>query len=238
MDCVGGIFVSKNKNIINFKGEVKIMYKLIQATFLLFVFSFCALAQTAEEYNKNEFYVGYSNQQVGSVARSTFNGVEGSYTRNVSRYFGIRSTLSFAKDNRTLQGSVLNPEGGTYNFRQDNNRSVYNFLAGVQVKDNASTKRLKPFGYALGGVAHNRNTFKNLACVSSSSSPSNCPSTPPIFDNVTFSDTGLAGAFGGGLDIKINDRIDFRAIQADYNPIYSNSRVNNNFRFSVGIVIK
>src|SRR5687767_15484025 len=31
------------------------------------------------------------------------------------------------------------------------------------------------------------------------------------------SETGFSGVFGGGLDIRINDRVDFRAIQIDLN---------------------
>lgn len=215
------------------------MSKLIKAFCLAVVLSVGVFAQTTaiEDYNKNEFYVGYSNQQVGNANRSTFNGVEGSYTRNVSRYFGIRGTISYAKNDRTLAGTLTDPVTGPYNFQQTNRRSVYNFLGGVQIRDNASKKRFKPFAFALGGGAHNRNRFENLACVSTNTPP-NCPATTPVVNNQTFSDTGIAGAFGGGLDIKINDRIDFRAIQVDYNPIYSNSRVDNNFRFGVGIVFK
>jgi hypothetical protein len=50
--------------------------------------------------------------------------------------------------------------------------------------------------------------------------------------------TGFGGAFGGGLDIKVSDRIDFRVIQVDYNPVYTRSSFNNNVRIGVGIVFK
>lgn len=212
------------------------MNKLLTALYLSILLCAGVFAQTddSDKYNKNEFYVGYSNQQIGNANRSTFNGIEGSYTRNVNRWFGIRGTVSYAKDDRVLNGTLTNPAGGgTYTFQQQNTRSVANFLGGIQVKDNASTKRFKPFGYALGGVAINRNTFKNLACTSA-----NCPSTIPVFNNTTFHNTGFAGAFGGGLDIKITKRIDFRAIQVDYNPIFSGGRINNNFRFGAGVVFK
>ncbi len=210
--------------------------KLIGAFCLSVVLSVFAFAQTTDaddDYNKNEFYAGYSNQQVGGGNRTTFHGFEGSFTRNVSRYVGIRGTVSGAFDNRTLQGTITNSPGNSYSIRQENNRSVYNILGGVQFKDNASTARFKPFAFALGGVAVNRSRFKNLACTSG-----NCPSPIPLLNNNTFTDTGIAGAFGGGLDIRVNDKIDFRAIQVDYNPIYSNSRVDNNFRIGVGIVFK
>ena len=208
--------------------------KLIKAMCLSMILAVAVFAQndTDEEYNKNEFYGGFSHQQVGAGSRRNLNGFEGSYTRNFNRWFGIRGTISGAYESTTVRGTLNNPAGGTFDFQQDFNRSVHNFLGGVQIKDNASKARFKPFGFALGGVAVNRTQFKNLACTS------NCPTTPPLITNATFTDTGLAGAFGGGLDIKINDKIDFRAIQVDYNPIYSNSRVDNNFRFGIGIVFK
>jgi hypothetical protein len=211
------------------------MNKLIKAFCLSVVLSISVFAQTGsdEEYNKNEFYAGFSHQQVDEGSRRNLNGFEGSYTRNFNRWFGIRGTVSGAFEKTTLRGSLPNPPNGSFEFQQDYNRSVYNFLGGVQIKDNASKARFKPFAFALGGVAVNRSQFKNFACTSG-----NCPPSIPFAGNTTFTDTGLAGAFGGGLDIKINDKIDFRAIQVDYNPIYSNSRVDNNFRVGIGIVFK
>jgi len=239
------------------------MYKLIKALSLSILLSIAVFAQTTTdtaannsdsgdskkaansadqtttpgEYNKNEYYIGYSNQQTNRFGRTGFNGIEGSYTRNVSRWFGIRGSLSYAKSERTFRGTLSNPAGGTYDFQQDNIRSVTNILGGIQIKDNASTKRFKPFAFALGGVAINTSKFKRLACVSSGTT-TNCPASIPLINNFTFTDTGISGAFGGGLDIKITDRIDFRAIQFDYNPVYSNSRVDNNFRFGIGIVFR
>jgi hypothetical protein len=189
--------------------------------------------KSGSDYNKNEFFIGYSNQQVDSFGRNSFHGVQGAYTRNISRWFGIRADISYARKSQTFVGTLNDPVNGSYNFIQDSNRSVANFLGGVQIKDNASTKRFKPFGYALGGVAVNTSEFKDLACASS-----NCPASIPVVNNFRFTDTGIAGAFGGGLDIRVTRRIDFRAIQFDYNPIYSDSRVDNNFRIGIGIVFK
>jgi hypothetical protein len=57
-------------------------------------------------------------------------------------------------------------------------------------------------------------------------------------DLINDSETGFAGAFGGGLDIKLSNRVDFRAIQVDYNPIKFDSGTQNNVRFGVGFVFK
>ncbi len=199
------------------------------------------VAQTSDdEYNKNEFYVGYSNQQV-RIPNRGFNGFEASYVRNVSRYFGVKGDFSAAYQNRNFSFPIVagepivvenNTETTHATFNGDFNSSKYNLLGGVQIKDNASKARFKLFAHALAGVGHSRSKIKKIGCVS------NCSSVTFNTENSNFSNTGLSGAFGGGLDIKINEKIDFRAIQADYNPIYSGSRVNNSFRFGIGLVFK
>ena len=105
------------------------MNKLIKAICLSIVLSVAAFAQTdnTDEYNKNEFYVGYSNQQVEVGPRRTFNGFEVSYTRNVSRFFGIKADVSGAyRNSRTSSafsnGTVVTP------FTADQKNSIYNFL--------------------------------------------------------------------------------------------------------------
>ncbi len=210
------------------------MSKLIKAFCLTVVLSVCSFAQTTnDEYNKNEFYVGYSNQRIEGGSGRNLHGIEGAYVRNFSRYFGIKGDVSATYKNSNFSATIGDPITGTYSYRGETSNSRYNFLGGVQIKDNATQARFKPFGHALAGIAHNRSKVKNITCVSGT-----CPSviTNPV--NSTFSDTGFSGAFGGGLDIKINDKIDFRAIQVDYNPVYTNSRVENNVRFGVGIVFK
>jgi hypothetical protein len=65
------------------------------------------------------------------------------------------------------------------------------------------------------------------------------------------SDTGLAVGAGGGLDVRINDRLAWRAFQADYfwyrfgqpklivnGSQISNSTTQKNFRISTGLVFK
>lgn len=209
------------------------MNRLITAFCLTVVLSLCVFAQNNDDYKKNEFYAGFSHQQVGNSDRVPYNGFEVSYVRNVHRYVGIKGDFSASYRNLAFTSPSFVSSGITYpSVRFKNNNSLYNFLGGVQIKDNASTGRLKPFAHALVGVAHNRSKVKFIECLSNCSSPA--LTTP----NNTFTDTGFGGAFGGGLDVKVNDKIDFRLIQVDYNPVYTNSRVNNNFRFGIGIVFK
>ena len=203
------------------------MFKFIKAFCLTAILSICAFPQTDDEYKKNEFFVGYSNQQIDVPDSRTFNGFEVSYTRNIHRYFGIKADVSGAYRNNEFTSTVVTGNTTT-TFSADQKRSLYNFLGGVQVKDNATEGRWKPFGHALVGVGHTRSKINNVVCQGT-----NCPVL-----GSTFHDTGFAGAFGGGLDIKINNRIDFRALQVDYNPVYTSSSFDNNVRFGIGFVFK
>ena len=210
------------------------MNKLIKAIFLTTILSVSIFAQTdTDEYKKNEFYGGYSNQQVDNFDRQTFNGFETAYVRNIRRYVGIKADFSAAYRNDDFSSPVFGTPSSTSSgvIRGETDRSVYNFLGGVQFKDNASKARFKPFAHVLAGAAHLRFKTKNITCISGT-----CP--PFISPNSTFSDTGFSAAFGGGLDIKLSDRVDFRAFQVDYNPIRAGGRWNNNVRFGVGFVFK
>lgn len=191
------------------------------------------MAQTTD-YKKSEFYVGYSNNQVDTGAdsgndirsffndRRSYNGFEGSAVYNINRYFGAKADISGTYRNQRVSSQIVN---GTVSF--DSNQSLYNFLGGVQVKDNSSEARIKPFAHALIGAGYQKFSIKNATCTNAGG----CSSL--IFRD--FSDTGLAGAIGGGLDVKVGKRVSIRAIQVDYNPIKFN-RVNHNVRFGAGIV--
>jgi hypothetical protein len=211
------------------------MKKMFLALSLLLASGVFTSAQS-DDYKKGEVFLGYSNGQVdvGDINgvftdRTTFNGFNASGVYNVSRYFGIKGDISgtYKKDdfNVTFPGTPSTIISGR------STSSLYNFLAGVQVKDNASGGRLKPFAHALVGAGHARVEVKDITCT---------PSTtcPPTQFPTTQRETGLAGAFGGGLDVRLNDRIDLRLIQADYNPIKFDDSTTHNFRFGFGIVIK
>ncbi len=216
--------------------------KVILSGVLALVGAVGAMAQTSD-YKKSEFYVGYSNNQIdngnggsnGSNGvdnffknRESFNGFEAAGVANVHRYVGIKGDLSGTYKNQNVNFSNgLGTGAGTVKF--DVNRSVYNFLGGVQIKDNSTEGRVKPFAHILVGAGHVRAKVKNGSCTGIYAG--GCTN----FTSST-SDTGVAGAFGGGLDIKAGDRISIRAFQVDYNPIRISGSTSNNVRFGAGIV--
>jgi len=172
-----------------------------------------ALAQN-NEYKKWEFFGGYSalgfdtlagdtdNVNVNEVlsGRNTLRGFELALTRNIHRYVGVKFDYSL----HLREDNFSRPAGaGTVDT------TVQNYLGGLQFKNNDKEgPRFKPFAHALFGVAVQKIDLDS-------------PQLPAVFGVSDFhvNETSFAMAFGGGIDIKLNDRIDVRAGQIDWNII-------------------
>jgi len=171
-----------------------------------------ALAQH-DDYKKWEFFGGYSALGFDTLAgetdiaaindvlsgRNTLRGFELSITRNFHRYWGVKGDYSL----HLREDNFSRPAGdGTVDS------TVQNFLGGIQIKDNETEARLKPFAHALFGVANQKVDLDS-------------PNLGAVFGLTDFhvNETSFAMAFGGGLDIRLNDRIDIRAAQIDWNII-------------------
>jgi opacity protein-like surface antigen len=211
------------------------MRRLLFPAILIVACASMAFAQSGD-YNKYEFYGGYSHNRVDTGIsdsepalsdvineREGFNGFNTSFTGNLSRYFGLKADFAGHFKSKSI------PIGGG---NIDIDSSVYNFLGGVQIKDNNKEARFKPFAHALIGAAWARNevTVPPIICVQVFPSP--CPSS---FNE---SDTGLAGVIGGGIDIRAGKHFDIRAIQVDYNPTRVFDATQHNFRVGVGVVVR
>jgi len=213
----------------------------------IFIFTIIALSIPAvlaqgDDYKKGEFYVGYSGGQIdrgfdSSVPASGFffdreldndpyHGANVSAVYNVSRYIGLKADFSAAYNRTGFNVTVPGPGGSTFAF--DTRNSLYNALGGIQIKNNSADKRFKPFVHALVGVGHGRTKVKSVTC----------PVGVDCSGLVGGSETGLAGAFGGGLDIKLSNHIDLRLVQIDYNPIKFQDGIQKNIRLGIGIVFK
>ena len=194
----------------------------------------CAPAALAQDYHRFELFGGYSHARVDTGIgdsdpdlsdvideREGFHGFNVSATGNLNRYFGLKFDFS---------GHFKSKSFPFNNGRVDIDSSIYNVLGGVQIKDNSTETRFKPFAHALAGIAKARNEVEFIDA---------CPILAPLPCPVDFtdSDTGFAAALGGGLDIRAGSRFDIRAIQIDYNPTKVFDNTQHNFRIGVGIVI-
>ncbi|HEX8143960.1 MAG TPA: outer membrane beta-barrel protein [Pyrinomonadaceae bacterium] len=213
---------------------------LLIASFILACAPF-TFAQTTDEYNKVEFYGGYTHNRVDTGLndddpdfddiideREAFNGFETSITGNVHKYVGLKFDVSgaYRSDNFTVGGITGNVDS-----------SIYNFLGGIQVKDNRKEgATVRPFGHFLAGAAHQRVNVNSTGL-----------NTLIGVNSFETDDTSFALGIGGGIDIRVHPRVDIRAIQFDYNPVFSGDQTiqgqtftgqtQHNFRIGAGIVI-
>jgi opacity protein-like surface antigen len=166
--------------------------------------------------------LGPNSQKFFCQTRS-FNGFDASLTYNVSRYVGIKGDVTgHFKSDRFVD--VFTPPGATQT--ESTTERLYNFLGGVQIKDNRKDKRVKPFGHALAGFA--RYTARQQQTID-------------IFPQFNFvandKETSFALKVGGGLDVRVSRRVDVRVIELDYNPVFAGDRgwttVSGPFTFSV-----
>ena len=196
------------------------MRKLLMAALFIACTAPFAFAQTGD-YNKYDIGVLYSHDRVDTGVddpnsnflgdREGFNGFEAFAKGNISRYVGLKGSYSFNR-------KTFNVTDGTTNVSVKGD--IHQLLGGVEFKDNARETKIKPFAHVLAGVAHNR---------------AETNSTLVSFND---SETGFAAAIGGGVDFKLGDRVDLRAIQFDYNPNRVGGETSHNFRIGIGIIFR
>jgi len=194
---------------------------MAKVLFLILFFAFSVPAVLAQDdYNKYDIYAGFSHNRVDigdtgglTSEREGFNGFEAAVKGNVSRYVGLKGDYSFHR--KTFSENI---EGTT--FEVDAN--LHNILGGVEFKDNSKEKRVKPFAHFLAGIVHAKLDVN--------------------FAGVSESDTAFAMAIGGGIDIRLGKRADFRIIQVDYNPTRlsdeTQHKTQHDFRIGIGIVFR
>jgi len=213
------------------------MHKLLFASLLILCSVPLAVAQSADR-SRFEFFAGYSvmrinyepdpidpHTQTPIIAafspKQTLNGFNTSATINLTGGFGL--TGDFSAHFKT--NSVADVLGGTIT----NHIRVFNLLGGPQYKFRGNS-RVSPFVRGLAGVGITRSRLE----------------VPSINATDDLSSTDFALALGGGVDVRVNDRVAVRVFQVDYNPIFL-SKFNelgfgkvraDNVRFSFGVVLK
>jgi len=224
-------------------------------TLITMILAFAATVWAQDDYKKYEFFGGYSALffdnlagDTGSPAvddilgdRQTLRGFNLSITRNFHKYVGAKFDYSL----HLREDNFSRPAGsGTIDT------TVQNFLGGIQIKNNNEDgPTFKPFGHALFGVAVQKVDVDS-------------PNLPAVFGISDFhtNETSFAMAFGGGVDLKLNHRLDVRLAQVDWNivkrgdqqtgivlaptpfqtvgsPFFIPGTRQDNLRLSIGIVI-
>src|SRR5437660_8805002 len=178
------------------------MRKLFMAALFIACTSSFAFSQTAggKDYNKYDFGLLYSHDRVDTGINDTtqnflqrregFNGVEGFAKFNFSRYLGAVGDYSFHRKtfNDTIGTTAVTTKV-----------SLNTLLGGVEVKDNNTETKIKPFARGLVGFQHANADITGVT-------------------GFNTSENGFAAAIGGGVDFRVNSRVDVRAFQFDYNP--------------------
>ncbi len=200
------------------------MRKLFIAALFIACTAPFTFAQTGDDYNKYDVGVLYSHNRVDTgfddpttsnflSEREGFHGVEAFVKGNVSRYVGLKGSYSFNRKSFELNG-------GTAATTFDVDADIHQFLGGVEFKDNAKETKVKPFAHVMAGVAHARADVSNSTV---------------SFDET---DNGFAAVVGGGVDFKLGERVDLRAVQFDYNPIRNGGETSHNFRIGIGFIFR
>lgn len=237
------------------------MRKIILLALLLMLSAPLALAQQpqADEPKKAEYFIGLSYENADSRLKAvdvvSINGipVTGGLTaggtlvtpnRGRTDSIGWNSSMSFYFTPRFgLTGDVSGVwrrENQTYlgePYRAQ--LEIYNFLAGPQWRF-VNASRWTPYVRGMAGVAYSRNRFGARSAAA------------PLGQSFEDSSVDFALGLGGGVDYRISDRVSYRILQGDYNPIFRrdrarvtsngttiqiDGRTEQNLRFSTGIVL-
>jgi hypothetical protein len=198
----------------------------------LVLFSSCVpIIARAQEYPRGEAFVGYSYLRiddggVNTLAPNIFtinrglNGWEAAGSFNITPWFALKA------DGSGHYGDLINFNAAQANmFHIDNLQASvqsYSFLGGPVLA--YRRPRYKPFVHALFGGR----TVRDEVTI-------NIPGIELL--HTTSVGTQFAMAFGGGLDVRITNRLSARVVQADY--LLSNHlEAGGNLRASAGIVFE
>jgi len=172
------------------------------------------LAASAQEgAPKVEIFGGYSylRADTGAIVIDSVSahGFNTSLAGNITKHIGIVGEFSRFTVSEGFTVSVL----GRINV--DSN--VVTYLFGPRITPHRG--KVEPFVHALLGGARENDKL-----------------TGGLVDELT--ENAFAFALGGGLDIKVNDNFAIRVAQVDYLGDKLGGETANNFRYSVGIVIR
>jgi opacity protein-like surface antigen len=213
------------------------MHKPFFAALLILCFVPLAVAQSAD-HSRFELFGGYSVMRINYEPdpidprtqtpiivtfnpKQTLHGFNASATVNLTGGFGLTGDFSGHFKTRKV-ADVL---GGFIS----NDVSVFNVLGGPQYRFRRNSG-VSPFVRGLAGVAITRTSLE----------------VPSINARDHFSSTDFALALGGGVDVRVSNRVAIRVFQVDYNPVFLRKFNTlgfpklraDNVRFSFGVVFR
>lgn len=161
-------------------------------------------------YYKWEIFGGY--QYLVTEDSYRMHSITVSAGGNFHKYIGAKVEATRSRGERTtLDG----------NFQVHSGRDQ--FLGGLQIKNNSRTTTVKPFVNALAGLAVLRQR--------------NCSNVDAGCIIVDGGSNHFIMSIGGGLDVRLNRRMDVRLFQVNYDPIrYDSNFWGHTFRIGVGLV--
>lgn len=191
----------------------------------------------AQEAPKSELFLDYSFARYAPSASYTkghsLNGGGGQIKFNMGQHFGLMGDFQGYNSNTTRFTIPVTPK-----FPYGGNGSVsgnlFTYLFGPVVKFRAAP-HVNPFVDVLAGAAHS-NVYGNAYTAICQPVAGACATKQTPDSN------GFALSSGGGFDVPINNRIDFRVGEFDY--LYTrftnifNNAGQNNFRYLTGLNIK
>ncbi len=164
----------------------------------------------SDEHPRAELFVGYSYLRTDTTGLGfSLNGWNGSIAGNFNRWFGL--VADFSGHYISTSSELLgSPIRAKFNF--------HSFLFGPRFS--YRTERMTPFAHVLFGVTRGRTSSSVDGFISSGT------------------DVVFSMAAGGGIDLRMNERISIRALQFDYFLTRFAESNQHNLRFSSGFVFR
>jgi hypothetical protein len=180
------------------------------------------LSAIGQETPKAEVFGGFSyfhTERGGNLY-----GWNASVAGNLNNWFGLVADFGGHYNSESSRSSFILPGVPSSSFRLESKANIHTFMVGPRFSYRKSD-RITPFGHILiGGIRnHIKSEFQS-----------------DLIGNSSFTDTQttVAGAVGGGLDVKLGSSVALRVIQADFVLTHFFSTPQSNARVSIGLVYR
>lgn len=217
------------------------LIRIVQGVLLLFL-SANLVGQSTKSDGKLpgfELFGGYSFDHSSTefiALGQRFDGWEASFSGNLNRHFALKADVAGRYSSTKQSGQLLIVPGAvTFDVpTRDTEAKVHTFLFGPEFSFRRSSRKI--FVHSLIGVTHVNRTDVDEGVIRLNGVP-----VAPTPESFLITRTAFSAAIGGGLDLYLNRRFGWRAVQLDY--VLNNygnffGGVEHNFRASTGLVFR